>query len=504
MQSSADRDQIFKIDDLVNGQNGRVGVAAIVILAFAAVKMLFQLGSTAVLARLIPPAEHGVVAMAMPAMAIAIALSQFGLAQAVIQRREISHDLVSTLFWVNAGLGIFFAVLVAIIGFPAATFYNEPRVTPVFAALGVSVLFSAILAQYMAILRRRMRIWEIEISGLIALFGSFGVAVIAALAGAGYWALVLQQVLLPIINFAILLFNLRWLPSSPFKMQLKGARDALHFGGHMSVFGIVTLTAHSAATVIAGKFFGDAMTGAYYRSWTLANLPQRQILTALSGAFTPGLSRLQDDPDAFADLFARMITRTDLIMMPISVLMAITADLIVEVLLGPGWALMVPILAWMSLLSAQAAITNGCNWALTAKGETKVLMNFGFVTAGLILAPLLIGVHFGLVAMTALYMTSLVVLRLPMLCWLVARYTGIGFYATCRPFVMDMAYAIFAGAVLWAIRSQLPQMPAIIELILCTILVGLLYVLRIVADPSMRLDAIRLVSRAGAKLGKRG
>lgn len=500
MRRRADQDRLFRTDDLVGGGDGRLGMAAVLILAFAAIKFVFQFGSTAVLARLIPPAEHGVVAMAMPAMAIAMALSQFGLTQAVIQRREISHELVSTLFWFNAALGLFFALLVAALGFPAATFYGEPRVTPVFAALGLSVLLSAMLAQYTALLRRRMRIREIEVAGLIALFGSFGIAVAAVLIwDMGYWALVLQQVLLPLINFAILIINLRWIPANPLRSSFAEARSSLHFGGHMTIYSIVIQVAHSASTVIVGRMFGDAMTGAFYRSLNLANLPQRQVLSALSGAFIPGMSRVQDDPAALSALYARLVTRTDLIMMPVAILLATAADLVVAVLLGPDWSASAPILAWMSVLPAQATISGASAWLLLTRGKTLVLMRSSFVTAGMILGALLIGAQFGVVALTALYMGSLL-LRLPMMFRLVARHTNLSFGTVARPFLGSLAFALPVAGAIWALRAWLPAMSGFAELM---VVIGVLlaaYGLRVLVDPVLRREVGQMLRRIRGKL----
>ncbi len=500
MRRRKDRDRLFRTDDLVGGGDGRLGMAAILILGFAAVKFVFQFGSTAVLARLIPPAEHGVVAMAMPAMAIAIALSQFGLTHAVIQRREISHELVSTLFWFNAALGLFFALLVAALGFPAATFYGEPRVTPVFAALGLSVLLAAMLAQYTALLRRRMRIREIEVAGLVALFGSFGIAVAAVLIwDMGYWALVLQQVLLPLINFAVLIFNLRWIPASPFRASFAEARSSLHFGGHMTIYSIMLQLAHSASTVVVGRMFGDATTGAFYRSLNLANLPQRQILSALSGAFIPGMSRVQDDPAAMAALYARLVTRTDLIMMPVAILMATAADLVVAILLGPDWSATAPILAWMSVLPAQATISGAVAWLMLTKGETLVLMRSSFVTAAMILGALLIGAQFDVVTLTALYMGSLLV-RLPMMLRLVARHTSLGFGTVARPFLANLAFAAPVAGGIWALRAVLPPMPDLVGLI---VVIGVLlaaYGLRVLLDPALRREVGQVLRRIRGRL----
>ncbi len=494
------RDLLFRTDDLVGRGDGRLGMAAVLILGFAVIKIVFQFGSTAVLARLIPPAEHGVVAMAMPAMAMAVALSQFGLTQAVIQRREITHELVSTLFWFNAALGLFFALLVAALGFPAAIFYGDPRVTPVFAALGLSVLLSAMLAQYTALLRRRMRVREIEVSGMIALFGSFGAAVAAVLIwDVGYWALVLQQVLLPLINFVILIFNLRWIPASPLRASLAEARSSLKVGGHTAIYSITIQLAHSLSTVVVGRMFGDAATGAYYRSLNLANLPQRQVVSALSGAFLPGLSRLQDDPVAFAALYKRMVTRTDLIVMPITILMATAADLVVAILLGPDWSASAPIMAWMSLLPAQSTFAGACSWVLLTQGKTKVLMDSGFVTAGMIVVAVLVGAQFDLITMTVLYMASLV-LRLPMLFRLVAQHSSLSLRAVTAPFFISIAFAAPVAVMVLGLRALLPAMSSFAELLVVIAAILAAYLLRVLIDPALRRELLQMVRRMAGKV----
>ena len=114
----------FDVSHLAQGNAQRAGRAGRLVLIIAAFKLVAHLASTIILARLVPPEEFGIAALAMPVVLIAISLSQFGLVEPIVQRPVITHTLVNSLFWANMALGVGFGGLVALLAWPAAATYR--------------------------------------------------------------------------------------------------------------------------------------------------------------------------------------------------------------------------------------------------------------------------------------------------------------------------------------------------------------------------------------------
>ncbi|MGA1401171.1 MAG: oligosaccharide flippase family protein, partial [Phycisphaerales bacterium] len=154
--------------------------------------VLLGIVSAAVLARLLDPEDFGLVAMASAFVALLGEFADLGLSQATIQRREVSAAQVNALFWVNAAAGAIAMALGAAAAWPIAIFYGDERLAWIAAALSAGFLLSGIAAQPLAVLRRRMGFTAETIVTLASIAMGLVAAIAAALAGLGYWSLVVQ------------------------------------------------------------------------------------------------------------------------------------------------------------------------------------------------------------------------------------------------------------------------------------------------------------------------
>ena len=490
------RDAIFDVSQHKGQLGAAIGRSARAVLVVALLKVMMALVTTGVLARLVPPAEQGLVALAMPAVLLATGLSEFGLAHAVVQRPHVTHNLVSTLFWVNVALGLFLATGVVLLGFPAAWFYEQPGVTPVFFGLAPYILFTVLDTQYVAILRRQMRIRRIETCSLAATILGSLLAIAVAWAGAGYWALVVQLVMAEFFNMVFLVASARWLPSGPLKIDLKASAEALRFGSFLAAERLLTEFSREMQIIVIGRAFGAVEAGLFYRSQTIAQMPSRRITTPLSGAFLPALARLQDDPAGFRAMYRRQVSRANLIMVPIGLLICSCADIMVRIMLGRDWAATTPILAWLGLLPMTALTLSSFSWALVACGHSRALFRFRVLGASLMFLALLAGVWVGLMGLVGAYVITLVFIQGPILASVALRYTPLTL-TTLRQTLLGEA--IFAGGMLLlllGLRRILDLQPMILEGFAAGLVLLLSYGLRLAFDPVLRQDVGKVLGRS--------
>lgn len=487
------RDALFATDEMSEGLGRRAGEASLLLLGMAVLRGVLQLGTIAILARLVSPAEYGVFAMAIPVVMLGTALSNFGLPQAIVQRRTIDHSMVSTLFWLNVAFAAIAAVVIALLGWPMSAALNTPAVLPVFWVVGLIVLFSAMSGQYIAILRRTLRIRQIENTLLFGEIVGVAVAVAVALAGGGYWALVLQQIVQQAAALVVFVFRTGWVPSGPLAARPREAMDALAFGGFVAGSSMLIRFTDYAGNLVAAGAFGEAVAGLFYRARNLSKIPQRKVLTPLSGTFVPALSRVQDDPAAFSEMFVRLISRASLLSLPATVLLATGSDPLVAILLGPDWAGSAPLLAWMSLMTLTAPLQSGLQFVMIARGQSRMLFVVSIIRLVAVGLALVVGATAGLIPMVAAFALIEAAVTLAVQVPVALKCSPLNFNAIWRASLFDTVYAIVVAALVMAVVKALPDLPDILTLCCIGAAIGLAFGVRVLCSAALRRDVLRAV-----------
>ena len=155
-------------------------------LAAQGVKLLLQLGSIAILARLLQPSDFGLIAMVTVFTGLALQFMEGGLSMATIQRDQITHAQVSNLFWVNGALGTALCLLGILISPLVAIIYDEPRLTLIMAAMSLTFLIGGLSVQHDALLRRQMRFRAISVIDIVSMAAGIIAGITAALSGLEY------------------------------------------------------------------------------------------------------------------------------------------------------------------------------------------------------------------------------------------------------------------------------------------------------------------------------
>src|SRR5215467_15144464 len=119
--------------------------------------LLLRLGALIVIARIIDPADFGVVAMVTTITGVLDILATGGLSAATIQKADVTDAQISALFWVNMAIGTLLALVCLTSGPLLAAFYHEPRTAWITAAIAPAFLFNAASVQHLALMQRELR-----------------------------------------------------------------------------------------------------------------------------------------------------------------------------------------------------------------------------------------------------------------------------------------------------------------------------------------------------------
>jgi O-antigen/teichoic acid export membrane protein len=333
--TTGEKDLYFQTDHLKADLKGRAARGGAVTLASQTLKFVLSMVVTVVLARLLTPQDYGLIGMVVVVTGFITLFKDIGLASATIQRAEINHQQISTLFWINVGLSLLTMIVTIAIAPLVARFYNEPRLTGITMVFAAGFLFGGLTVQHEALLRRQMRFVALSVIDILSLLAAPMVSIVMALRGFGYWALVFGQLATAITNAVGVWIVCGWRPSRPSRNA--GVRSMLAFGGNLTAFGVVNFFARSLDNILIGRFWGATQLGLYARAYQLLILPIEQINAPITAVALPALSRMVDTPERYRQAYVRMLEKVAILTMPGVALMIATSEWVVHILLGPQW-----------------------------------------------------------------------------------------------------------------------------------------------------------------------
>src|SRR5258708_35193454 len=161
---------------------------------------VLRVGSLMVLARLLDPRDFGLVGMVAAFTGVLNLFRDFGLSSATVQRRDVTDQQISTLFWINVLVGAVLALLLMAMSPLVVRFYHEPHLFWVTILLATSFIFNGAGGQHTALLERQMRFTALAVIDIISLVVSTIISISMAVAGFGYCALVTAAVSLPFVT----------------------------------------------------------------------------------------------------------------------------------------------------------------------------------------------------------------------------------------------------------------------------------------------------------------
>lgn len=365
---------------------------ASVTMAGQGMRMVLQLGSTIVLARLLLPEDFGLVAVVVAVFGIGEVLRDVGLSMAIIRARELSKGQASNLFWVNMGLG----VLLGGIGLAAAPLlgnaFDQPAVVPIAQALSVTFVINGATTQFRAHVNRDLRFTALAIIDTASVALGFATAIAIAVTTHSYWALVWQQIATAVAGAILAAAFARWLPGLPKRGAPIG--DFLRFGG--GVLGTQTLayTTRNIDTIALGLAAGPAATGVYSRAYSLLMVPLNQVAAPLTRVAVPVLSRIDDDAT-----FVRYLRKGQVVGAFGVVLMFAAAgglaDSLVPLIFGAGWTEMVPVFQALAVGGIFRALNQVTFWAFLARGKSGPQFKYALVSQPMIVCAMMIGLPWG-------------------------------------------------------------------------------------------------------------
>jgi len=376
-------------------------------MASHATRFVLGMASTAVLARLLRPEDFGLIAMVTAVVGFVALFKDLGLSTATVQRKQISHAQVSTLFWLNVVLSVVATLLTAAIAPWIAAFYGKPELTRITVVLAVAFVFGGLTVQHQALLRRKMRFGRLAVVNIAALCVSIVVGISSAALGAGYWSLVFMPIAGSIVAMVGVWLVSGWRPGFP--VRGAGVRRMVAFGGNLTAFGVINYFARNLDNVLIGRVWGGQALGFYSRAYNLLTLPLRQVNEPIRAVAIPALSRLQSEPERFRRYYLRGVSLIMFLTAPVSVLCLVLAEEIILGVLGPQWLGAVNIFRLLAISALIQPVYNTAGFLYVPTGRTDELLKYGSIGVALIVLSFFVGLPYGPESVALCYSCAMVI-----------------------------------------------------------------------------------------------
>lgn len=410
---------------------------------------VIQLCAVMVLARVMVPEDFGLVAMAMVFVGVAEIFRDFGLSAATVRAQKMDPGRASAMFLTNVALGVVMTAGALAIAPFVTVVYSDERVVPVIQVLAWTFLINGLGAQHQALLRRQLKFGVLAWINLAVVVSSQLLAIVLALHGYGYWALVAAAISASFIRLVFVLAVNPWMPIKP--VFDRNTRNMIIFGGYLALFGFIGFIANNLHNLIIGERYGAAEVGFYNRAFVLLSLVLGYVMAPLASVVPAALSGLLDDAEEYKSMYLHYIAMMMCMAAPLGFLVALSAEDIINVVLGDQWTSSILILQLLALSVIPRTLASSSGWLYQSHGDSRSMMYWGMGGWLFLLIMLVVGAQFGITGVAAAYSSGMFLLLYPCM-FFAFRRTDMRFPDLGRvvlPFVGAALFSLVPVVPLW-------------------------------------------------------
>jgi len=348
---------------------------------------------TAILARLLTPAEFGVVALVTVFIGFFNLLGDLGIGPAIVQTRDLTKEDIESIFTFSAVMAFILALIFFLSGNMVSSFYEEPELIPLVRLLSISVFFNILSIVPRALNKKELRFKQMGMVtvGVQTLAGVL--AIILAINGFSYYSIVFQNILTGFLLFA--LFYYLYPVAARFRINKAPLKRIAAFSTYQFAFNFINYFSRNLDNILIGKYLGPAALGFYNKSYTLMQLPVSNLTHVITPVLHPILAKHQNDKKIIYNSYKRVVKILAGIGFPVSVFLYFSASDLILVMFGPQWEMSVPVFKILALTVGIQVCLSSTGSIFQATGRTDLLFLTGALSAILMISGISYGVFIG-------------------------------------------------------------------------------------------------------------
>lgn len=325
-----------------------VATGALWMIALKVIERSIGVISTTILARLLIPADFGLVAMAMAIFAVLELTGQFGFDHAIIRKQDVTRSQLDTAWTLTICHGLLSGLALALLAAPAAQFFKEPRLEDIVHVLAAIAVVQSFENIGIMLFRKDLKFRKDFNFFLAKKLIAFACTVSLAFAFKSYWALV-GGILASRTAGVILSYVVH--PYRP-RLSFSATRDLLGFSKWVLLTGILGYFRTRGPDFILGRLAGAGSVGVFRVANELATLPTTELMFPIARAAYPGYAKVAHDRDALKQAYLAVQGSIIMLTLPAGVGIVMLADPFVKALLGFNWLEAIPLIQILGLYGA--------------------------------------------------------------------------------------------------------------------------------------------------------
>lgn len=411
-------------------------------------EQLLRITTMVLLTRLIDPQEFGLAALALLLGSLAPLLGDLGLGAALVHEPALDRRQVDTAFLTCAAVGAALSLAVVGLAPTIAGFFGESDLRPLLPVIGTTFLLRGLTAVPRDLLRRELRLRPVARSVAIAVGLAGTAAVIAAVLGAGPWAMVVYAVgesAVALVLIAVVALRQRvWRPGLAFDAVALGG--LLRFGGPLSAHQLLYYGQSHVDDVLIGRYLGAEALGLYGLAYRLMLLPIVKVADVVHAMVFPALASMQAQAERLQAAFVRAVQAVAVVSFPVSIGVVVVAPTLIQVAFGDRWSPAAVPLQVLALNGPRLVFVRLGGAAFQAVGRPTWELRITATTFALSVVAFVLGLPHGIEGVAIGY-TAAGYVVLPTVLRRLARAMGTDVAALVRPLLPVMVASAAMAAV---------------------------------------------------------
>ncbi len=432
---------------------------------------------TFILARLITPAEFGLIGMIAVFTGFAKIFVDFGFSNALIQKSKINQQDINTVFSFNLITGALLSILFFVFAFLIADFYEEPlleKITQIYAPI---FFISAIGGVNQALMVKSLDFKLNTVISLITVIISSITAIIMGLYGFGVWSILTKMILEQLL---ITLFVMIYYPVNQRPVfNLSSFKSLSKNGFNMAGDSIINYWSRNADNLIIGKYLGDGPLGIYTKSYGIMMLPLRNLSRVIGKVMFPSFSILQNDISQIRSIYLKATSVIAYITFPIMIGLSILAKPFVLIAFGPNWTAMIPIITILSGIGALQSVFTLNGVIFNSLGKPEISLRITIIRIIVNIAAFIIGVSMGGLIGLALAYAIVTLLSIIPTFYLAGKQINVSIGRMAKNLSRSFFATVIMGIAVYFVYSYISEagLGSFFQLIIPALIGGLIYFL---------------------------
>lgn len=361
-------------------------IATVIIISLGLVQMTF-------LARTIDNHEFGLLTISLVIIALADTLSDFGIANSIIQRKQISHLELTTLYWLNVSLGLVVCVTVFLLSDVIASMLHNPALVPLIKTLSFAFIIIPHGQQFRALMQKEMEFSKIGSIETISVLVGFTVTVTMAIFYPFAMTAIIGYLANTLVRTSLFGFFGRKIYRPGFHFSLKSVGSNLRFGAWLTADSLINYVNTNLSTLVLARILGASVAGGYNLAYNVAVIPPMKLNPIITRVLFPAFAKIQDDTDKLRVNFYKLLSIVGIINFPALLGLLVVSNNFVPLVFGHKWHFITPILQLLCVVGLLRSIGNPIGSLLMAKARVDISFKFNVFKTCLFIPAIIVGGH---------------------------------------------------------------------------------------------------------------